>query len=92
MGSFVEFRCGYCNYEATDIGVGRGQSESLRLSLFVCDNCKSVGSTWTGDGRGPMCSLCYDEHPRMLSDDITRLNCPKCGKPAHFIAKEGSWE
>ncbi|HEX9625841.1 MAG TPA: hypothetical protein VGA00_02760 [Acidiferrobacterales bacterium] len=92
MGGFVDFYCRHCRYAETDIGVGRGREEFPFLRLFRCDNCKSVGSTWVHENRIPRCSVCYHDAVTLLADDTRKLNCPKCGDPAEFVAKEGSWE
>ena len=92
MGSFVDFKCNFCGYEATDIGVGHGKRSYPRLALFRCDKCKSVGSTWVGEDQRPICSMCYDEEIVLLPDNDSQLECPKCGKPAFIVAKEGAWQ
>ncbi len=92
MGGFVDFRCRYCNYEETDIGVGRGRQVFPYLALFCCDNCKSVGSTWIHENKTPRCGACYSDGVTLLPDDIRSIKCPKCGEPATFTHKEGSWE
>jgi ribosomal protein L37E len=28
----------------------------------------------------------------LLPDDTTHIDCPRCGKPALFTSREGSWE
>ncbi len=92
MGGFVEFKCRYCNYEETDIGVGRGQQAFPYLALFCCDNCKSVGSTWVHENRTPRCGACYHEGVMLLPDNVQHIDCPKCGQPATFSHKEGGWQ
>jgi len=92
MGGYVDFRCKHCRYEETDIGVGKGKNPSLRLSLFRCIKCKSTGSTWVKENEVPRCGACYEEGVPLLPDDTTHIDCPRCGKPAQFVPKEGSWE
>jgi hypothetical protein len=92
VGGFVEFRCKHCRYEETDIGVGKGRNPSPFLALFRCAKCKSVGSTWIKEHETPRCGVCYEEGVTLLPDDTTRIDCPRCGKPAQFAPKEGVWE
>ncbi|MHB1951313.1 MAG: hypothetical protein ACYCQK_07535 [Acidiferrobacteraceae bacterium] len=92
MGRFVQYRCGSCRYEEPDLAVGRGREEFPYLSLFRCDNCHSVGSTWIFRDRLPRCSLCYHDALTLLPDDVSVLACPKCGEPARFEPREGAWE
>lgn len=91
VGGFVSFRCGNCRYEEHDLGVGRGREEMPFLSLFRCDNCHSVGSTWIFADRVPRCTLCYHDAVTLLPEDVSRLPCPKCGEPAGFERLEGEW-
>lgn len=91
MGGFVRFRCDYCHYEEPELGVGRGRYEFPFLSLFHCDHCHSVGSTWIFQDRLPRCSLCYHDAVTLLPEDVSRLTCPKCGEPAGFERSEGEW-
>jgi hypothetical protein len=92
MGGFVDFRCKHCRYEETDIGVGKGKHPFPYLALFRCPKCKSTGSTWIKENEIPRCGLCYEEGVTLLPDDTTRIDCPRCGKPALFAPREGSWE
>ncbi len=92
MGWYVDFRCPYCNYEETGIGVGRGRRSFPYLALFCCDNCKSVGSTWVQQDQPPRCGVCYHEQVTLLKEDVRRISCPKCGEPATFSRGEGEWE
>jgi len=92
MGRFVDFRCKHCRYEETDIGVGKGKNPSPCLALFRCTRCRSTGSTWVKENETPRCGLCYEEGVTLLPDDTTRIDCPRCGQPAQFTPKEGSWE
>lgn len=92
MGWFVDFRCPYCRYEETGIGVGRGKHAFPYLALFCCDNCKSVGSTWVQQNVTPRCGACYHEGVTILADDVRGISCPKCGEPAVFARSDGVWE
>jgi len=92
MGGYVDFRCKHCRYEETDIGVGKGKNPSPRLVLFRCIKCKSTDSTWVKENEMPRCGLCYEEGVTLLPDDTTHIDCPRCGKPAQFVIKEGIWE
>ncbi len=92
MGGFVDFKCRFCRYEVTGIGVGRGRDEFPFLALYRCDHCQSVGSTWIHEQRIPHCSLCYHDAVTILPDDTRRVNCPKCGEPASVSPGPGSWE
>ena len=92
MGIVVDFKCGFCKYEETNIGVGRGKNEFPFLVLFRCDNCKSIGSTWVYDKKIPLCSICYHDEIIILPDDTRRLNCPKCGEPAVITPRDETWE
>lgn len=92
MGGFVDFRCKHCRYEETEIGVGRGKQSFPRLALFRCTKCKSTGSTWVKENEPARCGICYEEGVALLPDDTTGIECPRCGKPAQFTPREGSWE
>ena len=92
MGGFVDFRCKHCRYEETEIGVGRGKQPFPRLSLFRCTKCKSTGSTWVRENELPRCGICDEEGVALLPEEATRIECPRCGKPAQFTPREGSWE
>ena len=92
MGSFVAFKCKFCQYEEPGIGVGRGKAEFPFLALFHCHHCHSLGSTWVYENKIPRCSQCYDDALTILPDDTRRVNCPKCGEPGVITPKEGSWE
>jgi len=92
MGRFVDFRCTHCRYEETDIGIGKGKHPFPYLALFRCVRCKSTGSTWIKENEAPRCAVCYEVGVTLLPDDTTRIDCPRCGKPAQFVPKEGSWE
>ena len=78
MGWFVDFKCKFCNYEENNIGIGHGEMEYPFLTLFRCDNCKTVGSTWIYEDKIPLCSHCYHAAISILSDGTTKLNCPRC--------------
>ena len=92
MGSFVGFKCKFCQYEEPSIGVGHGQAEMPRLSLYRCNHCHTIGSAWAHEGEILRCANCYDDSIVILPDDTRRLSCPKCGEPAVIAPKEGSWE
>ncbi|MDH3513408.1 MAG: hypothetical protein OEM83_00870 [Gammaproteobacteria bacterium] len=92
MGSFVDFKCKFCRYEEYGIGVGRGKAEMPFLSLYRCNHCHTIGSTWIHEGKIPRCSNCYDDAISILPDDARRVSCPKCGEPAVITPKEGSWD
>jgi hypothetical protein len=92
MGGFVDYRCRYCNLEIEEIPVGRGRNPSPYLALFRCVKCKTVGSTWIEAGTVPRCGTCYEPGVEILPDDVTRISCPKCGEPACFTPRVGSWE
>jgi len=82
VGSFVGFKCKFCQYEEPSIGVGRGKAEVPFLTLYRCNHCLTIGSTWIHDGKIPRCANCYDDAIVILPDDTRRVNCPKCGEPA----------
>ncbi|HEU5337935.1 MAG TPA: hypothetical protein VFU39_01485 [Sulfuricaulis sp.] len=92
MGSFVSFKCKFCQYEEPNLGVGCGKAEMPFLSLYRCNHCHTIGSTWIHEGKIPRCSNCYDEAIVILPDNSRRVNCPKCGEPAVITSKEGSWD
>jgi len=91
MGHFVEFKCRFCNYGESQIGVGHGRTESPSLKLFTCENCSSVGSTWVYPDRPPLCSVCYGDGIRLLADDVRRVTCPRCGETARITPTDGEW-
>lgn len=92
MGSFVDFKCKFCKYEETNIGIGRGKTGFPFLALYRCNHCHTIGSTWVHENRIPRCSHCYDDALTMLPDDTRRTNCPKCGESGVIVPREGSWE
>jgi hypothetical protein len=92
MGGFVDYHCRHCRTEQTEIPVGRGRTASPYLKLFRCTRCKTVGSTWVEDDRPPRCGTCYEEGVELLPDDVTRIDCPRCGQPARFTPRAGGWE
>jgi len=92
VGSFVDFKCQFCQYEEPSIGIGRGKAEFPFLALYRCHHCHTIGSTWIYENRIPRCSQCYDDALTLLPEDTRRVNCPKCGEPAVIAPKEGSWE
>lgn len=79
MGSFVAFKCKFCQYEEPSIGVGSGKAATPSLALYRCNHCLAIGSTWVHDGKIPRCASCYDDAVIILPDDTRRVNCPKCG-------------
>ncbi len=91
MGSFVGFKCKFCQYEEPRIGVGRGKAGMPFLALYRCNHCHTIGSTWIHENKIPRCSSCYDAIV-ILPDDTRRVSCPKCGELAMIAPKEGSWE
>lgn len=91
MGTFVDFKCGYCKYEENHIGVGHGSNPSPRLALFRCPSCKTVGSTWVYPDRDPVCAHCYHEDIEILDAGARTVTCPKCGEPGHFTDADGEW-
>lgn len=93
MGHKAEFRCFSCRYEELDLGIGHGRHQSPYLSLFRCDHCHSVGSTWVVKGSAARCSLCYSDEPTLLGEDTKAIDCPKCGQPGTITHKrEEVWE
>lgn len=92
MGSFVGFKCKFCHYEESSIGVGSGKTAMPYLALYRCNHCLTIGSAWTHQGKIPRCANCYDDAIVILPDDARRVNCPKCGESAVITPKEGSWE
>ena len=92
MGGFVRFQCKFCQYEESNIGVGRGQAEFPFLVLYRCNHCHTIGSTWAQENKIPRCSNCYDDAIVILPDDSRRVDCPKCGESALIAPAEGSWE
>ena len=92
MGGFVDYRCKHCGYEETDIGVGRGRTPFPYLALYRCTKCKTVGGIWIQENEPPRCGACYEVGVTILPDDARRVECPRCGRPAQFTSKEGSWE
>lgn len=92
MGSYLGYRCGACGYEEEQIGVGSGRQADPVLVLFRCDGCKFVGSAWKTKGQEPRCSCCYHLGIHILDAETREIDCPKCGEPAEFYAKEGEWE
>jgi len=70
----------------------QGKKSIPRLSLFRCIKCKSTGSTWVKENETPRCGICYEEGVTLLPDNTTHIDCPRCGQPAQFTPKEGSWE
>ncbi|MCR4346952.1 MAG: hypothetical protein NUV55_07095 [Sulfuricaulis sp.] len=92
VGSFVAFKCKFCQYEEPGISVGRGKAEMPFLALYRCNHCLTIGSTWVHEGKIPRCANCYDDAIVVMPDDTRRVNCPKCGEPAVITPKEGSWE
>lgn len=92
MGRFVGFRCRFCKYEETGLGIGRGRTEFPFLKLYRCDNCKTIGSTWIYENRIPRCAGCYHDAITLLDDDARQVNCPKCGEPAPLTPQDGEWQ
>ncbi len=92
MGTFVDFKCRFCGYAETDIGLGRGKSEFPFLGLYVCANCNTFGSTWIFETQTPRCSVCYHAEIMILPDETRRVTCPKCGETAVITPKETTWE
>lgn len=92
MGGFVDFRCTHCRLEMEEIPVGKGRRPWPYLALYRCTRCKTVGSTWIQEDQPARCSVCYEDGVTLLPDDTTRVDCPKCGKPAQFTPRDGSWE
>ena len=92
MGGFAGFRCGHRRYEETGIGVGQGKKSISHLVLFRSLKCWTAGSTWVKEHEAPRCGNCYEQGVALLPDDTTRIEYPRCGKPAQFVPKDGSWE
>ncbi|HEY5682708.1 MAG TPA: hypothetical protein VIR61_03440 [Sulfuricaulis sp.] len=92
MGSFVGFKCKFCQYEEPNLGVGHGKAEMPILALYRCNHCHTIGSTWIHEGKIPRCANCYDEEIVILPDDAQHVNCPKCGEPAVITPKGGGWD
>lgn len=92
MGSFITYQCKHCRYEENEIGVGRGRNPFPYLALCCCSRCKTVGSTWIQDNQPARCGVCYDAGVTLLPDDTTRIDCPRCGRPANVTPAAGSWE
>ncbi len=92
MGSFVGFKCKFCQYEEPSIGVGRGKAETPLLALYRCKHCLTIGSAWIHEGKIPCCANCYDDAIVILPDDTRRVNCPKCRESAMIAPKDGSWD
>ncbi len=92
MGSFVAFKCKFCQYEEPGIGVGRGKADTPWLALYRCNHCLTIGSAWIDNGKIPRCASCYDDAIVILPNNTRRMNCPKCGESAMITLKEGSWD
>jgi hypothetical protein len=92
VGSYVGFKCRFCQYEETSIGVGHGKNVFPFLGLYRCNHCHTIGSTWIYENKIPRCSQCYDDALIMLPDDTRHVNCPKCGEPGVITSQPGSWE
>jgi len=92
MGGFVDFHCRHCRLDLPEIPFGKGRNPSPVLELFRCRRCKTVGSTWVHAGQVPLCGTCYEEGVELLPEDVARIDCPKCGKPAQFTPRDGHWE
>lgn len=93
MGHKADFRCFGCRYEENDLAVGRGRRPGPYLRLFRCDNCHSIGSTWIEEGKTPRCSFCYHDEVKLLPDDVTLVECPKCEQRGTIVhRRDDTWE
>ena len=93
MGHKADFHCFGCRYEEKDLAIGRGRRPSPYLSLFRCDHCHSIGSTWIEEAKKPRCSFCYHDAPTLLAEDVTVVDCPRCEQRGTIVHRRGeTWE
>lgn len=92
MGKLVAWRCAFCQYEEPQLAVGNGRENRIAARLFICPNCKSVGSSFVRDDGSVICSICYHKDIQLLADTVRHAECPKCGEPGEFRVLEGEWQ
>ena len=92
MGSIVDFECRVCGYQSEDIAIGQGKDPKLRLQLFSCAQCKSIGSNWVSKDQALRCSFCYHNVVEEISEQDITCTCPKCGETGVLQHKDQTWE
>lgn len=68
VGSFVAFRCKFCQYEEPGIGVGRGKAAFPFLALYRCNHCHTIASTWIHEAGNKK----HVKQPQMNADQNLR--------------------
>jgi len=75
------------------MAVGKASKfQGMEMVLYLCPNCKSLGSAWQGGERPLMCTYCYHEEVDVLDPEISNIECPKCETPGKVARPEGEWE